>query len=138
MTMLGAFSDRGALDVLPDHFEYRGKKSRVFISKVIAVSLVRQRFPWVTIVPTSMVLVPVMCFFANLGPAGLAACLPALGALIYFGWMSMSFKWVKVEYRHESNQTRKAYFRDGSWNGWALAGTIDLYHALEQHSHAEI
>jgi hypothetical protein len=47
-----------------------------------------------------------------------------------------STKWVKVEYQDESNQSRRAFFADGSLLGWGgiLGRTTALYRAIKQHS----
>ena len=140
MIKLVVFNDRGSLDVSPDQLQYRGKKFTVSTGKVVSVSLTSQRIPWVTY---ALVNVAVVAYFAVtysgvLNPGVIAAILVAanlLGLLI-----GASTKWVVVEYQDESNQTRKAYFADGSGLGWGgiLGGTTALYQAIKKQGPTEV
>ena len=140
MTKFVVFSHRGSLDLLPDEMVYRGKKFTLSIRKVVAVSLSGQRIPWATY---AIVNVIVVAYFAVMysGKLNLSVMAAILIAANLFGLLiGKCTKWVLVVYRDESNESRKAYFSDGSLLGWGgiLGGTTRLYQAIKQHAHADV
>jgi len=140
MTKLVVFSDRGSLDVLPDQIQYRGKKFTFSMRKVVAVSLTRQWIPWViyAIVNVAVVAYFAVKYQANLNLGVMAAILIACNFLGFL--IGASTKWVLVEYQDESNQSRKAYFADGSLLGWGgiFGGTTGVYRAIKHHTHGGV
>jgi hypothetical protein len=149
MTKLTVFSDCGSLDVLPDHIEYRGKEHTVAVRNVVAVSLTRQRIPWITYAIVNLAVAPCyavpylvvvlldmpdMAVIATILVGAMVIASNLLGLLI-----GTSTKWVMVEYQDEFNQFRKAYFADGSLLGWGgiLGGTTSLYRAINRHDRAD-
>jgi hypothetical protein len=147
-----AFSDRGSLELWPDQLiQYRGKRFSVSMQNVFRVSLTSQRIPWVTyaivnLAAAACYAVPLfVVMFLGVSNVGVPAAIliGAISILVASNLLGMliaaNTKWVMVEYQDEFDQSRTAYFADGSLLGWGgiLGGTSALYRAIEQCGHVD-
>jgi hypothetical protein len=130
-----AMDDRGSFAMSSDGIQFVGRKLNLTVTRIVAVSLTRQRIPWPSYALLTLVGVPVFAVFFSL-PLAAAAALVIAGDL--FGlWVAVSTKWVRVDYKDESDGPQSAYFADGSKLGWGgiFGGTKVLYQAILDGRH---
>ena len=125
--------DAGQLQLAPGPLRFRGRSRDLSMPTVVAVSLVRQRVPWLSIL---------------LG-IGLAAAVISSGLFrtatwddpitvgLFFGLSVFVFlatgpvQWVKVEYRDGAGASEVAYFLEGAGLSRFFGGTRKLYAEIQ-------
>src|SRR5262245_27352470 len=134
VTKFFVFEDRGALEVSPNEIIFEGKKRALTLRDIVNVTLTRQRFPWVAYLLANLVVVAyeMLTPVGRLSVEGVAVLLVAANLLAIV--MSLSQRWVLIEYRDESGQERRVYFADGSANGWGsmFGRTTRLFRGIEE------
>ena len=135
---LRVMDDRGSLAMAADQIQFMGRNTYISVSRVAAVSLVRQQIPWLGVAAVSLVAIPVCLVLDYLGHAA-AALIVVVGVSPSALLVAISTKWVKVDYQDESGASRTAYFADGSEFGLRglLGGTKELHRAIASHSGVE-
>jgi hypothetical protein len=130
ITKLIVFDDQGSLDVSEDSFEFRGRKLKFVVQRILRVTLTSQRIPWTTYLILNVV---VFAFLLLSSRTSLEVTIVLLAVANLFGLLiGKCTRWVEVEYEGESEEPQRAYFADGSALGWGgiFGGTRRLYRAL--------
>jgi hypothetical protein len=133
------YDDRGSLEVSPDGIRFVGRKVNFTVRKVVAVSIVRQQIPWLTIAVVNVVVVAGLVAVWTATALDLSSLLPGLAILVAVNvvviLMHARDKWVKVDYEDEPSAGQSVCFADDSMRGWRglFGGTKDLYRAIHDH-----
>lgn len=125
------FDDRGPLDVSSEGIEFRGKRGSISISgsAIRDISISRQKLNWVTYLIVNALLV----VYFLLTSTTIAFMLWILILGNGFGVLvSLSTKWVVVEYSGQDGILKKVHFADGSAFGWSglFGGTLGIYREI--------
>lgn len=127
------FSDRGWLEASPDLMNFSGNKEHFDMGQITSVSLVRQKFAWGNSLIT-LVFIGVWLYTLQLRSYRGSSTTPivAIAAFVFGTAVSLSTRWVRVEYTDEMGVQQVAFFADGSALGWGgiLGGTRRLYDEL--------
>lgn len=130
ITKLIVFDDQGSLDVSEGSLEFRGRKLKFVVQRILRVTLTSQRIPWTTYLILNVV---VFAFLLLSSRTSLEVAIVLLAVANLFGLViGKCTRWIEVEYEGESGEPQGAYFADGSALGWGgiFGGTRRLYRAL--------
>ena len=137
LLMFKDYDDRGSLYVSPGGIQFVGRKVDFSVHKVVAVSLVRQQIPWLSVAVVNSILVAVLVALWSATASDLSSLLHDLAPLIAVNLVVLLVhardKWVKVDYEEEPNTRQSVCFSDSSMRGWRglFGGTKDLYRAIQ-------
>lgn len=130
------YDDSGSLSAEPGSLRFQGKREAVLRSKIVAISLVRQPIPWLSILFAAGLLVAgtssgLMKVFTWKNPATIPLM---LGLIAFYAVVSGPVQWIEVEYVDEKGDKQRAYFLDGGGAGAArLFGATGRLHRQLQN-----
>jgi hypothetical protein len=130
------YDDTGPLEYEPGTLRFSGKKGTILCSDVVALTLVCQRVPWLSLLFTAVGLVALtssglMSYFTWQNPVTIPFL---IGLMVVNFLVAGPVQWVEVVFMGQHDEAQKAFFLDGSGGGLArLCGsTRRLYRDLSK------
>ena len=127
------YEESGALHIACGNLRFRGRGRELLMPAVVAVSLVRQPIPWLTIlVAIGLPAIGISVgAFTTLRWDDPSTIIAFLGISVFFFLAAGPVQWIKVEYRDEGGADGVVYFLNGSGLSRFFGGTRKLYKEIQ-------
>jgi hypothetical protein len=140
------FNDKGTLEVFGDSLRFSGKKLNIRMVNIKNISLVGQKYLFLSIFFGSIVGLAIVSLFFWIWDRSFlidhsSMLFVFLGPILGIGMTSSKLKWVCVEYSDENRINQKAYFisRGGSWRDQInMRGSEALYQSLKRFNKQQL